>query len=188
MSQYLNIGTRVPASPAKANSDLAIAIGTDSNAAGPTSIALGHNSMAKDRNGIAIGTSCESKAGAAIVIGDHGVAGDAAVALGGRAMANHGYSVALGFGSATDKHDSVSVGSAQRRRAICNVADGEVSSSSHEAVTGRQLYETNERVDQLRKQVTGGGVTSEQLARTDQRLEKLRRKLEDALEIELDLS
>ena len=49
-------------------------------------------------------------------------------------------SVALGNGSTVSSSNEVSVGSATQKRKITNVADGEVSANSTDAVTGKQLY------------------------------------------------
>jgi len=49
-------------------------------------------------------------------------------------------SVALGNNSTVSSSNEVSVGSASQKRKITNVADGEVSATSSDAVTGKQLY------------------------------------------------
>ena len=49
-------------------------------------------------------------------------------------------SVVLGDGSASGGSNTVSVGSATLKRKIVNVGDGEVSATSSDAVTGKQLY------------------------------------------------
>ena len=49
-------------------------------------------------------------------------------------------SVALGNNSTVSSSNEVSVGSATQKRKITNVADGEVSATSTDAVTGKQLY------------------------------------------------
>ena len=49
-------------------------------------------------------------------------------------------SVALGNGSTVSSSNEVSVGSRGKERKITNVADGEVSATSTDAVTGKQLY------------------------------------------------
>ena len=49
-------------------------------------------------------------------------------------------SVVLGDGSASGGSNTVSVGSGTLKRKIVNVADGEISNNSTDAVTGKQLY------------------------------------------------
>ena len=53
-------------------------------------------------------------------------------------------SVALGNNSTVSASNTVSVGSSTLKRKIVNVGDGEISASSTDAVTGRQLYSGNE--------------------------------------------
>ena len=52
-------------------------------------------------------------------------------------------SVALGNNSTVSASNTVSVGSSTLKRKIVNVGDGEISASSTDAVTGRQLYTGN---------------------------------------------
>ena len=52
-------------------------------------------------------------------------------------------SVALGNNSTVSASNTVSVGSSTLKRKIVNVGDGEISASSTDAVTGRQLYSGN---------------------------------------------
>ena len=85
-------------------------------------------------------------------------------------------SVALGNGSTVSSSNEVSVGSATQKRKITNVADGEVSATSTDAVNGRQLYnamqnsnntfknEVNEKIDNVKNEVRGVGSLSAALA------------------------
>lgn len=65
-----------------------------------------------------------------------------AVALGGGTMVSHANSVAIGTGSVTTAERQVSVGNGGIKRTIVNLADGNISELSNEAVTGSQLYST----------------------------------------------
>ena len=56
--------------------------------------------------------------------------------------------VALGAGSVANRANAVSVGSAGANRQIINVAAGEVSSASTDAINGSQLHQTNQNVVQ----------------------------------------
>ena len=89
-------------------------------------------------------------------------------------------SVGLGNGSTVSSSNEVSVGSATLKRKITNVADGEVSATSTDAVNGRQLYkamqnststgienlrnEVNEKIDNVKDEVNHVGSLSAALA------------------------
>ena len=99
-------------------------------------------------------------------------------------------SVALGNNSVVSSSNEVSVGSATLKRKITNVADGEVSANSTDAVNGRQLYngeginasawraklgigsadvenlrnEVNEKIDNVKDEVRNVGSLSAALA------------------------
>ena len=99
-------------------------------------------------------------------------------------------SVALGNGSTVSSSNEVSVGSKGKERKITNVADGEVSATSTDAVTGKQLYngdginasawraklgigsadvenlrnEVNEKIDNVKDEVRNVGSLSAALA------------------------
>ena len=99
-------------------------------------------------------------------------------------------SVALGNNSTVSSSNEVSVGSATLKRKITNVADGEVSANSTDAVNGRQLYngdginasawraklgigsadvenlrnEVNEKIDNVKDEVRNVGSLSAALA------------------------
>ncbi|CAN2325496.1 Cell surface protein [Fusobacterium sp. oral taxon C10] len=89
-------------------------------------------------------------------------------------------SVALGNNSTVSSSNEVSVGSKGKERKITNVADGEVSATSTDAVTGKQLYkamqnsgalgienlrnEVNEKIDDVKDEVRDVGSLSAALA------------------------
>ena len=85
-------------------------------------------------------------------------------------------SVGLGNGSTVSSSNEVSVGSATLKRKITNVADGDVSATSTDAVNGRQLYkamqnsnenlrnEVNEKIDDVKDEVNHVGSLSASLA------------------------
>ena len=85
-------------------------------------------------------------------------------------------SVALGNNSTVSSSNEVSVGSATQKRKITNIADGEVSATSTDAVNGRQLYnamqnsnntfknEVNEKIDNVKNEVRNVGSLSAALA------------------------
>ena len=85
-------------------------------------------------------------------------------------------SVALGNDSTVSSSNEVSVGSKGKERKITNVADGEVSATSTDAVNGKQLYkamqssnenlrnEVNEKIDNVKDEVNHVGSLSAALA------------------------
>ncbi|TDK33999.1 YadA-like family protein, partial [Luteimonas terrae] len=103
-------------------------------ASGDYSTAIGGAAWASGFNSTAVGNFSTA-------------AGDDSLALGSDATATAEGSVALGQGSEADRANSVSVGSVGNERQITNVAAGELSADSTDAVNGGQLAETNTRVD-----------------------------------------
>jgi len=79
-------------------------------------------------------------------------------------------SVALGNNSVVSSSNEVSVGSATLKRKIVNVGDGEISNSSTDAVTGKQLY-SGEGIDtaawKAKLGVGSGGVDLSAYAKRD---------------------
>ncbi len=73
----------------------------------------------------------------------------------------------------TTEQDTVSVGSSSKKRRVVNIADARLSSSSADAVTGRQLYETNQAVSSVRNTANSAystastAQTTANLARTN---------------------
>jgi len=167
-SSYLmaNGTTGTSASKAKATGIGALAVGVYSEAEGVAATALGRTARAKAEGAIALG----DRAGVESATSKHSIAigtmakvgaqedlmalgrsanasgGAGAMALGASSAASHLRSVALGSGSVTSAQDQVSVGSSSIKRKIINVADGAVTASSYEAVTGRQLHTTNQKL------------------------------------------
>src|SRR5690606_34370729 len=100
----------------------------------------------------AIGANAEAGGGAdglddATAVGESAKANAiGASAFGQGAEATGDGAVALGQGSVADQANTVSVGAAGAERRIVNVADGTVATDSTDAVTGGQLYDTNQNV------------------------------------------
>ncbi|MCO4880690.1 YadA-like family protein [Paraburkholderia caribensis] len=111
-----------------ANSTLA-----DSVATGVDSIAIGGNASATTSNSVALGSNSMT---------------GAVVATTGATIGGQNYTFA---GSAPV--GTVSVGSAGQERTITNVAAGQLSASSTDAVNGSQLHATNQAVNQVQNQV-----------------------------------
>ncbi|KDE67974.1 YadA-like family protein [Fusobacterium necrophorum] len=126
-------------------------------AAGSQSTGLGHGNVISGNYSTAIGYKNKvsgNNSGAFgdpnIVTGnrsyafgnDNTIAGDDNFVLGSNVKIKAGItnSVALGNNSTVSGSNEVSVGSSANKRKITNVADGEISETSSDAVTGKQLY------------------------------------------------
>lgn len=139
----------------------AVAAGLQASAVGDRAIAIGHEASADVIHATAIGYQSEASAGHSIALGRGTYASglyatamgnlarasaESAVAIGDRSLAQHNGSVALGNGSQTSAANQISVGSSAIKRKLVNLADGTLSTSSTEAVTGKQLNATNANV------------------------------------------
>jgi len=154
---------------AKATAAAALAFGQSAHASGRAALAAGRNARAfaqgsiafgdgarvlsdASHNSIAFGTDAATGVQAGLIaFGSRSVAtgGENAMALGTGASASSSNSVALGAGSTTSAEKQVSVGSSQIKRTLVNLADGKLTQTSNEAVTGSQLFGTNVRVGAL---------------------------------------
>ncbi len=138
-----------------ASGNFSIAVGGDVNAAAEHATAIGYLSKATAKQSTALGRGSEAKAQFATAVGNLAVsANTSAVALGDRADARHDNAVALGAGSVTASVNSVSVGSATLKRKIQYIADGAVSNGSTDAITGNQLFATNQAVSAAQNTAT----------------------------------
>ena len=144
-----------------------MALGSGSYALGSGAIAVGGNTRARAEGAIVLGDFAEVANGSSlhsIAIGNRASAGGyadsialgrsarahgtgKAMALGAEANASHANSVALGANSATSAANQISVGNSTLQRKIVNLADGAVTTSSTEAVNGRQLNSVKDRAD-----------------------------------------
>ncbi|MGO1074221.1 beta strand repeat-containing protein, partial [Inquilinus sp. CA228] len=150
-----------------ANSTLA-----DSQAVGTNSVAIGPASIANGEDSFAAGNGATTAAGAtgAVALGSSASAGaSGATALGQGATATNANDVALGAGSktaaavgtssasfnnftlegfaGTNPTSTVSVGDVGAERTITNVAAGQITSTSTDAINGSQLYSLASVVD-----------------------------------------
>lgn len=132
---------------ANASGNFSVAMGTDAKAEAEHSTAAGYLSKASASQATALGRGAEATAQFASALGNLAKATTiSAVALGDRAHAKHDNAVALGAGSVTASDNSVSVGNGSTRRKIQYIADGTVGRGSTDAVTGNQLFDTNQAV------------------------------------------
>lgn len=150
------------------------AVGYQAWAKGDVSAAFGR-ATAEGNRSVAIGSQSWAKANYSVTLGTLSIA-DAkhAVAMGPWSNAGHENAVALGSNSKTDQDNTISVGSVEFRRAIRFVRDAELSSASHEAVTGRQLYATNQKVDANETAIAGN---TQNIDRTTNQLRDLREEV-----------
>ncbi len=152
---------------AVASGNFSIAVGGDANAAAEHATAMGYLSKATAKQSTALGRGSEATAQFATALGNLAVsANTSAVALGDRANARHDNAVALGAGSVTASVNSVSVGSAALKRKIQYIADGTISNGSTDAITGSQLFATNQAVSTAQSTATSA-QTAANAAKSD---------------------
>ncbi|WP_182068631.1 ESPR-type extended signal peptide-containing protein [Stenotrophomonas pavanii] len=117
------------------------------------SVAIGYTSRTGSSGGhnVAIGARAFADYIGATALGNSSTArGENAVAIGSGASATSSNAVAIGANSVANGSNIVSVGSSGIKRRIVNVASGSVSYGSADAVTGGQLYDTNQNVASAR--------------------------------------
>ncbi|HAW2879779.1 TPA: adhesin, partial [Escherichia coli] len=138
------------------DADNTIALGNQSLAVAAGAIAIGQGNKADGANAIALGNGSVTGGANAIALGQGSYAGlENGIAIGGQASAQGTNSVALGAGSVATEDNSVSVGNTTDQRKIVNMAAGDISTSSTDAINGSQLYAISKSVaDRL-----GGGAT-----------------------------
>ncbi|MDD8399496.1 YadA-like family protein [Escherichia coli] len=139
-----------------ADADNTIALCNQSLAVAAGAIAIGQGNKADGANAIALGNGSVTGGANAIALGQGSYAGlENGIAIGGQASAQGTNSVALGAGSVATEDNSVSVGNTTDQRKIVNMAAGDISTSSTDAINGSQLYAISKSVaDRL-----GGGAT-----------------------------
>ena len=154
-------------------------LGTDNTVTGEYSTAVGYKNKVSGNHSGAFGDPNVVTGNGSYAFGnDNNIAGDNNFVLGNNVNISAGIqnSVALGNNSTVSSSNEVSVGSATQQRKITNVADGDVSATSTDAVNGRQLYkamqnsndnlrnEVNEKIDDVKNEVNHVGSLSAALA------------------------
>lgn len=124
-----------------------IATGAYSTAYGNTAKATGAHAAALTSNSTAAAADSIAAGWGSVV--EKGADGGVAIGKGATVKADAKDGVAIGAGSVADQANTVSIGSADLQRRLTNVADGVISANSHDAVTGRQLYKTNQELDNV---------------------------------------
>ncbi|MDH7791619.1 autotransporter adhesin [Ochrobactrum sp. AN78] len=170
--------------PNIANGTGAVALGADNISAGDTggtiaadgAVAIGNGNQAIGRGSVALGNASIASVAGSVALGDGAQASTLnGLALGSGASVNTANSVALGAGSATSSATAVSsmtirgtnyqvaggapagvvsVGAAGQERQLQNVAAGQITASSTDAVNGSQLFATHQALETL----TSGGA------------------------------
>ncbi|EOK1557970.1 YadA-like family protein [Escherichia coli] len=170
-SKALGIMSIALGATANASKEYAMALGASSAASAANAIAVGRNSAAAGVDSLAFGRLSAANAANAIAMGAESKAAENATAVGTNAEANGLNSIALGSGSIADVDntialgnqsqavaagaDTVSVGNTTAQRQIVNMAAGDISTTSTDAINGSQLYAISKSVaDNL-----GGGAT-----------------------------
>ena len=154
-----------------ANKDNSSAVGFFNTADGKDSLAMGYHNETKKVSSTAVGYKNKVSDNGSYAFGnDNTINGDNNFVLGNNVNIGAGIqnSVALGNNSTVSSSNEVSVGSKGKERKITNVADGEVSANSTDAVNGRQLYNamqnSNEKIDNVKNEVRNVGSLSAALA------------------------
>ncbi len=138
---------------AKATATAAVALGKSARSVGQDDVAIGRSAQTLGADSgisrIAIGGG--AKAGTngytgAVALGGASTAEFDGVSIGYNSKASKAGAVALGVHSIADELNTVSVGNNTTKRRIVNLADARLTSSSTDAVTGKQLYATNSDV------------------------------------------
>ncbi|WP_223496386.1 ESPR-type extended signal peptide-containing protein [Stenotrophomonas indicatrix] len=166
-SRAHSVGSVSLGNASRAEGHNSMALGSGAYALGSGAIAVGGDTKARAEGAIVLGDFAEVANGSSrhsIAIGNRASAGGyadsialgrsarahgtgKAMALGAEANASHANSVALGANSATSAANQISVGNSTLQRKIVNLADGAVTTSSTEAVNGRQLNSVKSRAD-----------------------------------------
>ena len=117
----------------------ATAVGPIANASGKYSSAFGMSAAASKENSLALGTNANASLDNSVALGSNSTTATNAISrsftvIGGKTITWNGAPIVSGTGM------QVSVGAAGAERQIKNVAAGEVSANSTDAINGSQLY------------------------------------------------
>ncbi len=126
-----------------------VAIGDDAETTARFATAIGGSASASGEGATAFGTNAIASSGDTIAVGRDARATDAdSVAIGARAQVDAENAVAIGSRSRNSEDFSVSFGDADTglTRRLTNVTDARLDANSSDAVTGAQLFETNNNV------------------------------------------
>ena len=130
---------------ALASANNAMAMGYKSTATGENAMAFGSGNINTDSDFTDSLTIASAKNSLAVGFNTK-VSGEGSVAIGSNSSATGANSIVLGAGSSSAEDNVLAVGSASNRRRIVNVKEGVLSKTSTDAVTGSQLYATNQNI------------------------------------------
>ena len=133
----------------------ALAVGVGSKAAGENAVVIGYNNNVTQDKTVALGSSITTTQANSVVLG-HESTDRAATSESKVTILGQDYAFA-GVGSAAN--GVISVGKVGGERQIINVAAGQLSATSTDAVNGSQLYATNQAISSLQGQVSGAKST-----------------------------
>ena len=121
------------------SSEAAVAIGTKSQAIGQLSTAFGTGTIAEGVASAAFGMGAKATQGNSVAIGAGSTTATGATSVNEATVNNLKYSGFAG-GNSVNPGDQVSFGSKNYERQLKNVAPGEISNTSTDAINGSQLY------------------------------------------------
>ncbi len=121
------------------SSEAAVAIGTKSQAIGQLSTAFGTGTIAEGVASAAFGMGAKATQGNSVAIGAGSTTASGAIRVNEATVNNLKYSGFAGGNNVTSG-DQVSFGSKNYERQLKNVAPGEISNTSTDAINGSQLY------------------------------------------------
>ena len=123
--------------PSIINADESYVLGNDNtiNTGATGSFIVGNDGVSDAKGGLLFGSNTKATVDAEDAIG-----------LGNRTEVSAKGAIALGSDSIADTENTLSIGNSNMKSKIVNVADGDISQNSSEAVTGAQLFVTNEKV------------------------------------------
>ena len=126
----------------------AVAIGVKTQAVGDFSTALGTNATATKFGAVAFGTGANANITNAVAIGMASATDKEGIAYKGKEIVGTSYSWA--GGESVDPGDVVSVGKKNFERQIINLAPGDISANSTDAINGSQLYAAIAEIEKIR--------------------------------------
>ena len=138
----------------------AVAIGVKTQATGDFSTALGTNATATKFGAIALGTGANANITNAVAIGMASATDKEGMAYKGKEILGTSYSWA--GGESVDPGDVVSVGKKNFERQIINLAPGDISANSTDAINGSQLYAAMAEIEKIRYFSVKSNVTGNQ--------------------------
>ena len=148
-SSAQGVGSSAMGYNAVATGDASLAMGFNSSASGQNAIATGTGSVSSGNGSIALGAGASASQDGAVALGAGSVTGNG-VDVGGATIAGNAYAFAGNKGSA---QGTVSVGAVGAERQVQNVAAGQLTATSTDAVNGSQLFATNTAIDGVNSHV-----------------------------------